>query len=312
MANQAIQRLVAAGASPARAKAFTQSVINKVPTGLGAMPTGLGAAPELTPLSPLMPMSTGKVTAAGLKPQGPREWYNDDFSAASDSFKQEKGLPGWTLPEFNSPEIESYFDYSYGKGSYKNAKNKVSLALAPDLYKSSQSKLYDKTIYNLVSSGRLSLPQILNKIVLDADAGVEALELFPVTDGSGDVVKAASAYATRLFNQNAKLQSEFAEQLVKTNSKFQDYRYNIPSSKTKYGVANDFKLGTVDVLNNYWAFNKYNEEKTRLSKDKKLTPAQVDVSLSKYKTRLATAVNKAGKTPAKDEQQRRNNLAGKK
>jgi hypothetical protein len=260
----------------------------------------------------MAPMSSGRVSATGLKPEGPREWYNDDFGAASDSFKQEKGLPGWKLPEFNSPEIESYFDYSYGKGSYKNAKNKVSIALAPDLYKSSTSKLYDRTIHDLIVSGKYSLPEILQEIVIDDDAGGTSLDNFPVTDGSGDVVKAASAYATRLFNQNAKLQSEFADQLVKTNSRFQDYRYNIPSSKTKYGVANNFKLGTIDVLNNYWAFGKYNEEKAKLSKDKKLTPAQVDASLAKYKTRLVTAVNKAGKTPAKDEQQRRNNLAGKK
>jgi hypothetical protein len=311
MANQAIQRLVAAGASPARAKAFTQSVINKVPAGLGAMPAGLGAAPELGPLSPMAPMSTGKVTATGLKPQGPKEWYNDNYGAASDSVKQKKGLPGWTLPEFNSPEIEPYFDYSYGKGSYKKAKDKVSFAIAPNLYKSSKSNLYDKTIYNLVSSGRLSLPQILNKIVLDADAGVEALDNFPVTNADGDVVQAASAYATTLFDEYAKLQSGFAQKLIEINPQFQDYRYNIPSSKTKYGITTNFKLGTIDVLNNDKALSKYNERKAQLNKDKKLTPVQIDAALAKYKTFLAKDVNKAGRTPAKDEQQRRDRLAGK-
>jgi hypothetical protein len=233
------------------------------------------------------------------------------------------------LPEFNSPEIEPYFDYSYGKGSYKKAKDKVSFALAPNLYKSSTSPLYDKVIHNLVISGKASLPQILNIIIADstgqvpkefandpkavkaAQARQEQLNKFPVTTIGGDAVQAASAYATTLFDEYAKLQSGFAQKLIEINPQFQDYRYNIPSSKTKYGVATNFKLGTIDVLNNDKALSKYNERKAQLSKNVKLTPAQVDAVLAKYKTFLAKDVNKAGRTPAKDEQQRRDRLAGK-
>jgi hypothetical protein len=311
MASQAVQRLIAAGASPARAKSFSSAVTNKVPTGLGG--PQLGGLPELGPMPSVASIKAPEVAGLGIgvasrvaPKKGPTTWYTDDYAAGSSQFRTEQGMPGWELPKFGSPDIGNYFDKSYGPGTYKKVETQAYIERAPDLFASSKSKGYDKAIYKLVLGGA-SLPQVLTKIVNDGNVGNPGLEAFPVTDASGDVVKAAGEYATRLFNQYAKLQSGFDSYVAKLSPRYSDYRYDIPSTKTKYGVANNFKEGTIDVLNNYWALQNYKAREQKLTKEGK-KPEVIKADLLKYKKALATRVNGAGRTPAKDEQARRDAL----
>lgn len=308
---KAFQRLVAAGATPQRAKLFTENVMRKVPTGIGTPEIGrlpeLGAMPSVASVNAPEVAGIGGALASRVVPKkGPTTWYTDDYAAGSSQFRAEQGMPSWELPKFGSPDIQVYFDKSYGPGTYKKVETQAYIELAPDLFASSKSKGYDKAIFNLIKGGA-SLPQVLTKIVNDGNIGNPGLEAFPVTDATGDVVKAASDYATRMFNQYAKLQSGFDGYVAKISPRYSDYRYDIPSVKTKYGVSNNFKEGTIDVLNNYWALQNYKAREQKLTKEGK-KPEVIKADLVKYKAALATKVNAAGRTPAKDEQARRDAL----
>lgn len=83
--NQFRQRLMAAGASPARA---TQMA------GQKAFEAGA-------------PATLGK-------PQGPNEWYNESYASASQSLYPS----GFVPPTVDSPDFKVYYDVVYGKGAY--------------------------------------------------------------------------------------------------------------------------------------------------------------------------------------------------
>lgn len=306
MANEAVRRLIAAGASPERARAFTQNVINKIQVPEAPKVAGI-EVPKV--IGTEMPKARGLETAAPSRqvPQGPSEWYSDDYATASASFRSEKGMPGWELPGFGSPDVQTYFDFSYGPGTYKKIEQRAFSALAPDYAAATKSRGYERFLAQSIAGGA-SIAQIEQQILKDEAEGDELLAAFPVVGLDGNVAKSASDYAKRLFNQYNKLQSGWNDYVGKLGTTYRDYRYDLPSAKLKYGTKNDYKAGTIDVLNNYWALTKYQQYEKKLKSNRKLTPNYVAQELVKYKTKLSTAVNKAGRTPLKDEKARRDAL----
>lgn len=298
MANEAMRRLIAAGASPERAKAFTQNVINKIQVPEMPKVAGIEVPKATMPKSPV---------ASRQVPRGPQEWYSDDYATASSSFRQEQGMPSWELPGFGSPDVQTYFDFSYGPGTYKKIEQRAYSALAPDYFAATKSKGYERFLAKAIAGGA-SIAQIESQILKDEAEGDELLANFPVVGLDGNVAKSASDYAKRLFNQYNKVASGWGDYVGKLGTQYRDYRYDLPSAKLKYGTKNDYKAGTIDVLNNYWALQKYNAYESKLKSNRRLTPAYVQSELAKYKNRLATTVNKAGRTPLKDEKARRDAL----
>ena len=236
-------------------------------------------------------------------PQGPKEWYSDDYATASASFRNEQGMPGWELPGFGSPDVQQYFDFSYGPGAYKKVEQRAYATLAPDYFAATKSRGYEKFLASAIAGGA-SISQIESQILKDEAEGDELLAAFPVVGLDGNVAKSASDYAKKLFSQYNKLQSGWKDQVGKLGVTYRDYRYDLPSAKFKYGTSTNFKAGTIDVLNNYWALKKYNE----YAKSLKVPENRRPELLAKYKARLTTAVNKAGRTPLKDEKARRDAL----
>ena len=297
---KAFERLVAAGASPQRAKLFTENVMRKVPTGIGT--PRVGSVPSV---------STPKVTSVpsvGVVKK-PSDYYSDDNAAASEAFRADKGLPGYELPSFDSPEIVPYFDFSYGKGSYQKLLNKAYKQYAPTLAKAKGTNQlpYEKFIVDAIQVYKLNPSQILTQIVADEEAGDPDFLAFPVSSKDGDRIKAASDYVNRLYNENANLEKGIDAVITGT---YTDYRYKLPSAKTKYGISNNFKEGTIDVLNNVWAFDKYKAREQQLQKAK-VPASAIKKDLLNFKYRLLRDVTKSKRTPFKDEVARREAIAGK-
>ena len=290
MAGLATQRLIAAGASPQRAKAFTEMVTNKSKP----MSVTEVAKPDVKveALSLGAPMVAGAQPMASLKPQGPGEWYSDDYAAASQSWAIQKGLPGYQPPEYGTPEFNQYYEYTKGPGSYSKFENNLLTQYAPTFSKAQKStNIFDKSVTSAIKKG-LSLTEISELI-----AGGTLVT--PLS------IEQQNAAATKLFNEYSDATAKGAEFFGKSDP---NYRYKLPDPKFTYGATTNFKSGTVDVLQNFWANGKYKAYEQQLISSKKYTPAQIAQALSTAKIQLAAAVKKSGSTPFIDEKARRDAL----
>jgi hypothetical protein len=302
MVSPSVQRLIAAGASPQRARSISKPKVQPMSMPEVATPEvrGLGM-PEVQGLG--MPKIAGTQPKSSLKPMGPNEWYNDDYVAASQSWLSGKGMPGYQVPEFGTPEIKDYFEYTKGPGAYQKIEEKAYVTYAPQFSSALKAGGYERYLANLVKGG-MSLPQIYTQIQTDFANKNPGLTAFP--KGSDyDVVKSASGFAKDLYNEYGTVKSKFNEFTTKVDP---NYRYALPDPKFKYGATTNFKAGTIDVLNNYWAFTKYKAFEQQLKATGKYTPAQITKALTNAKTQLATAVTKSGQTPFNDEKARRDAL----
>ena len=312
MPNPAIQRLIAAGASPTRAKAFADSLMSSRQTpqiGSTAAPKigGIGVAeianaqPEVAPVPrvsgfkvPEIGMPQTPAVPAGIKPKGPSEWYSDDYAAASSSWASGKGLPGYQPPAFGTPEFVQYFDYTKGPGSSKKFETSLYTKYAPT-YKAALTSTapLDKAVIPYISKG-IAPQQIVAGVMKNS-------KILGLTLSESDVY----SYVTKLFNEYNDAVSK-ASDFIGTVDK--NYRYALPDPKFTYGPSTNFQTGTIDVLNNYWANGKYRAYEQQLKAANKYTPAQISQALSNAKIELAKVVISKGATPFKDETARRDAL----
>jgi hypothetical protein len=244
MPNPAINQLIAAGASPKRAKAFTEMVANKAqPMSMPevATPQIMGAGmPQIQGLG--APQVAGAQPMSGLKPKGPGEWYSDDYASASQSWASGKGLPGYQPPEYGTPEFTQYYEYVKGPGTYSKFENNLLTQYAPTFSKAiKSSSIFDQSVAAAIKQGK-SLTEVFELIT------TKPIKT-PLT------IEQQNAAATKLFNEYSDATAKGAEFLGKSDP---NYRYKLPDPKFKYGATTNFKSGTVDILNNYWANTKYN------------------------------------------------------
>jgi len=293
MPNPAIQRLIDASAVPMRGKAAIGSTAVPKIGGIGV--------PEIANAQPAS--SIIKPVSSIIKPMDATDWYNDDYAAASQSLLASKGQPGYQPPEFGTPEIKDYFEFTKGPGAWQKIEEKAYVSFAPQFSAAVKAGGYEKYLANLVKGG-MSLPQIYKQIQTDYANKVDGLIKFPY-GADYDVQKSASNYAKDLFNEYGTVKSKFNEFTTKVDP---NYRFALPDPKFKYGATTNFKAGTIDVLNNYGAFLAYKKYEQQLTSSGKYTPAQVTQALSSAKTKLATELTKVGKTPFNDEKARRDAL----
>jgi hypothetical protein len=250
---------------------------------------GLGM-PEVQNLG--MPKIAGAQPTSSLKPKGPNEWYSDDYAAASQSWATGKGLPGYNPPETGTPEFTQYYEYVYGPGSFTKFEDKVISQYAPTFSRAQKSaNLFDRSVTAAIKKG-MSLTEITELI---AGGTLQT----PLT------IEQQNSAATKLFNEYSDAQGKAGELFGKTNP---NYRYKLPDPKFKYGATTNFKAGTIDVLNNYWANTKYKAYEQQLKSSGKYTPAQITQALGKAKIELAKVVTSKGATPFNDEKARRDAL----
>ena len=291
MVSPSVQRLIAAGASPQRARSISKPKVQPMSMPEVATPEvrGLGM-PEVQGLG--MPKIAGAQPMSSLKPKGPSEWYSDDYAAASQSWASGKGLPGYQPPDFGTPEFTQYFEYTKGAGSYPKFESKLLAQYAPTFSRAQKSaNLFDRSVTGAIKKG-MSLTEISELI-----AGGTLTT--PLT------IEQQNAAATKLFNEYSDATAKGAEFLGKSD---QNYRYKLPDPKFKYGSTTNFKAGTIDVLNNYWANTKYKTYEQQLKSAGKYTPTQITQALNNAKAELAKVVTSKGATPFNDEKARRDAL----
>jgi hypothetical protein len=239
-----------------------------------------------------MPKIAGAQPMSSLKPKGPSEWYSDDYAAASQSWASGKGLPGYQPPDFGTPEFTQYFEYTKGAGSYPKFESKLLSQYAPTFIRAQKStNLFDKRVVDSIVNG-YSLSQIISGVGKS-------------TDDSGLTLEQKQTQATKLFNEYNDAIAKGAEFFGKSD---QNYRYKLPDPKFKYGATTNFKAGTIDVLNNYWANTKYKTYEQQLKSSGKYTPTQITKALNNAKVELAKVVTSKGATPFNDEKARRDAL----
>lgn len=260
------QRLIAAGAQPERADAFVQNVMKQ----------------QGTP----MPEVGGKI-------KGPSEWYNEDYATSSEVL-----LPSaFRAPKYGDPNFEPYFNFVFGKDATKSVMA-ANLKQAPN-YSSAKTSTdnFDKGIIALVEAG-LSWPAINAGIAKKVSAGQLA---YPSGMKSTEALSYAKDIWTE-YNKYGKMSpDQLADAYKKAIARDKDFEYGMPDKRLKYGSQTNFSAGTVDILTNPKAKEKYDAfvAKNPNTKDH-----------MRYKAFLADQATKLGYSPWKDEAARRDSLKG--
>jgi hypothetical protein len=325
MPNPAIQRLIAAGASPQRAKAFTDQVMKKK-VGSTAAPkpdvvsvTEIAAvAPEsiTAPAAPTVPLPTGMqpevavvqpesniVSALGapgvatqtkMPAKGANSWYDQQVQSAAQAYRSGQGMPGYVLPEFGTPDFQQFYDYTKGAGAYNKLQSSIFSQYAPT-YKAALTSTspLDKAVTPYITKG-ISPTQI-----------VDVLMKSPATFGLTSRSEADS-YVNKLFGEYNAARTKASDYIKGID---QNYKFAMPDPKLTYGASTNWKAGTVDVLNNKLAFDAYKTKEKELKASKKYSASQIAKAMTKYKSLLAADIKKKGYTPYKDETLLRDSLS---
>ena len=279
MANQAIQRLIAAGASPARAKAFTDMAATKSPAVAPSMPQISGPQPQ----SPI------------IKPMGPNEWYNEDYQSASSSI-----APGaFKPPTADDPNFSSYYDLIYGQGSYTKTKEKALNEVAPFYSSAKRSQnLLDQGLVSYIGQGH-SLADVKGFLKTTASKNPKVLGTFTIDE--------ALSYADKLFSDYTTAIAKLGNYYTTEASKNKNFKYGLPDPKLKYGATTSFGTGTVDFRLSPTLKAAYDKNIAKYAND----PNKAAIEQQLISGLIAQA-NKVGITPWKEEAKRRDSLKGKK
>lgn len=277
------QRLIAAGAQPARADAFVQQKAFE-----SGAPVG-------------MPSVAGK-------PMGPNEWYNEDYQTASQSLYSK----GFKPPTPDSADFATYYDIVFGKGAYQKVFDKELRTESPTYRTASLSAAQlDKDVVKMINQG-YSMEKISE--YLRSQGAKDAGSLMGYTDAGGQKNIISSLSPDQAIFRATEIYSDYLEGKDKINDKLiaaakanKDYKFGMPDPKLRYGMTTDLKKGTVDVLTNPTAAKAYAAYVDSLKGDR--MAAQ---KASSYLMALVNEVNKRQITPWKDEAKRRDYLKGKK
>ena len=275
MANQAIRRLIAAGASPARAKAFTDMAATKSPAVAPSMPQIGGPQPQ----SPI------------IKPMGPNEWFNEDYQSASSSI-----APGaFRPPTTDDPSFSSYYDLIYGQGAYTKTKDKALKEIAPYIYAARTSaNPLDKQLVTLISQG---------KTIADIKG---YLNQNPTVAGNLQLTDAMS-YAEKLYSDYTNANSKIGDYFNTEASKNKNFKYGLPDPKLQYGASTNLGTKTIDFRLSPTLKAAYDKNIAKYAND----PNKAAIEKQLISGLIAQA-NKVGITPWKEEAKRRDSLKGKK
>ena len=209
MANQIVQRLIAAGASPQRAQAFAQQFAASRP---------------------------------GVKPQKLEDAFDEELGAIAASIWPKTYRP----PSIDDPEIDDYIIGAYGEDKLNNISEKAWSTAAPTFKKSiaGLSQGQDKTglnidqyiAYELYYGGKTA-GQIQNELQTEEGLAFTG-NLLP-----SDVNARVNKLSTELNNVAVKENS--LKKSFLTNDKY--YKAGLPTPKLKYGKSTNLKLGEIGI-----------------------------------------------------------------
>ena len=209
MANQIVQKLIAAGASPQRAQAFAQQFAASRP---------------------------------GVKPQKLEDAFDEELGAIALSIWPSTFRP----PTIDDPEIDDYIIGAYGEDKLNNISEKAWSTAAPTFKKSiaGLSQGQDKTglnidqyiAYELYYGGKTA-GQIQNELQTEEGLAFTG-NLLP-----SDVNARVNKLSTELNNVAVKENS--LKKSFLTGDKY--YKAGLPTPKLKYGKSTNLKAGEIGI-----------------------------------------------------------------
>ena len=305
MANQIVQKLIAAGASPQRAQAFAQQFAASRP---------------------------------GVKPQKLEDAFDEELGAIAASIWPNSFRP----PSIDDPEIDDYIIGAYGEDKLNNISEKAWSTAAPTFKKSiaGLSQGQDKTglnidqyiAYELYYGGKTA-GQIQNELQTQEGLAFTG-NLLP-----SDVNARVNKLSTELNNVAVK-ESSLKKSFL-TGDKY--YKAGLPTPKLKYGKSTNLKSGEIGI-DTLPGVPKFIEEQApiefarvesqrqglreqmpfiaaaRQANPQSITPSGYmspnfenteDMSRETITNKLLGTVNKKGQTPFFDEVKRRESVKGK-
>jgi hypothetical protein len=212
MANKLVQRLIAAGASPARANAFATQFLASQPN----------------------------VNTADLE-----DAFDDQLAELSKAYFTNAFRP----PAIDDPRIDDYVSFVYGPTKFKDLETKVFLTKAPEFSKSKLATNYAKTITGYIEAGATPA-EIDTLIAADAAANELTKANFTVIDPMKTVKQAASDYASKLFNEYSTAKGSIDKAKADFLAKDKTYAAGLPSPKLKYGLTENLAKGEVSWKTN--------------------------------------------------------------
>lgn len=302
MANTIVQRLIAAGASPQRAQAFSQQFTKQVQA----------AQPSIT------------------KPKDIQDAFDAELAAfAADQY------PGvFRPPTIDDPRINDYIKGAYGENVLNNIQTKSFQFKAPDLYKILQSNPniqstpdnqlgLDALIVKKIYIEQQPIGQLKNDlasgIYKDATGKKSITGSLLPSEYSSLVDKYAGQDAAQL-EEETKLKADFL-----TSDKY--YKASLPTPKVKYGQTEDLAAGIIDFRTHPSVAKYLNSPQAKQAKQIAVSPAagyiaaagpkavegfkEARTEAAGYEDRLFNKFMQTGATPFRDEVKRRESLKGK-
>jgi hypothetical protein len=207
MANKITQRLIAAGASPARAQAFATQFAKSMP---------------------------------GKRPQDIQDAFDAELAALSQAF-----FPNTFRPP--TPEDPRFLDYAvgvYGEDQIRKVINDAFSKNAPTFTSAKVGTPYERKLANDISSGK-SIVQIQAQILQDYEAQNADLLAFPAVKTTDDAITAASNYAGKLFNEYKRAEGLSLGSVKNFFNTNKYYKSQLPDPKLKYGKEEDLSAGVI-------------------------------------------------------------------
>ena len=202
------QRLVAAGASPERARAFEQQFTQRVQ---GIQP-GLGKPKDI----------------------------QDAFDAEIAAFAAAKFPNTFRPPTIDDPRIDAYINFIYGQGRTEQIETKAWNVEAPNFSKVSRGLPGDETKFNL--------DQYIVSKIEKGTAPAELLQdiivnKFDLWDGltEGKVSDIVNKYYGE-YNKAVESIPTYKQNLLDTNKY---YKFGLPDPKLQYGLKEDLSKGII-------------------------------------------------------------------
>ena len=215
MANPIVQRLIAAGASPARANAFAAQFAKSQPS---------------------------------VKTQNLEDAFDEQLGALSQTYFPNVFRP----PAVDDPRFDDYVKFIYGPDVLQKIETKVLPNIAPTYAKALNSPVaYEKKLASAIKQG-FTLAQIQQAILNDFNNNDPALLEFPIVKTTAydpattaDVVEGINSYANKLYDDYVKVAPALTEAKTKIFDSNKYYKAGLPDPKLKYGKTEDLSKGII-------------------------------------------------------------------
>jgi hypothetical protein len=310
--NPLTRRLIAAGASPQRAAAFTQQAMLKT------------APKKVAPLPSIRPMGSGDTGKADSSVNPPTEPRTEEivppgirkgttaeiiFDPQITAIAQAKYPTTWRPFVADSPEADDYISFTAGNKSLQQLKDNAFNQKAPNYLKLKNTPIPKNPVTGQIDPLKYTLAQT---VVASLDNDVSREQLIEYVSGQatsnpgslgGLKLDEATKLINNIYDEYDAAQAQYAKNKVDFLGNDKYYAAGIPHPKLKYGPSTNYKMGTVDIATAPGVKEYYDAMDKLYKKDYAGSSAAAGIAVEKVLKK-----NK-DKTPFVDEAIRRQDLA---